>query len=151
MVRILFGIPQGSILGPLLLNIFLVDLFFVVNNIDIASYADDSTPFIVEHNIDNAIAFLEQDSDALLKWFKNNCLKNNVDKCYVLVSINKTVGIKIGDCTIDTGVCEKLLGVKLDVNLNFNNHISDLRKKASRKISALAGVTPIMGLSKKNY
>ena len=63
--------------------------------------------------------------------------------------MNKTVGIKIGDCTIDTGDCEKVLGVKLDVNLNFNNHISDLRKKASRKISALAGVTPIMGLSKK--
>ena len=64
---------------------------------DIGSYADDSTPIIVENNIDNVIASLEQDSDALFNWFKNNRLKNNVDKCHVLVSTNKSVGIEIGD------------------------------------------------------
>ena len=147
--EILFGVPQGSILGPLLFNIFLADLFFVVKDIDIASYADDSTPFIVKNNIDNVIASLEQVSDALFNWFKNNRLKNNVDKCHVLVSTSKPVGIKVGDYTIDNSECEKLLGVKIDVNLNFNDHISDLCKKASRKISALARVTPFMGLSKR--
>ena len=117
--EILFGVPQGSILGPLLFNIFLADLFFVVKDIDIASYADDSTPFIVENNIDNVIASLEQVSDALFNWFKNNRLKNNVDKCHVLVSTNKPVGIKVGDYIIDNSECEKLLGVKINLNLNF--------------------------------
>ena len=121
----------------------------MVKDIDIASYADDSTSFIVENNIDNVIASLEQVSDALFNWFKNNRLKNNVDKCHVLVSRNKPVGIKIGDYTIENSNCEKLLGVKIDANLNFNNHISDLCKKASRKISVLATVTPFMGLSKR--
>ena len=46
MGRNLFGIPQGSILGPLLFNIFLCDLFLIRNYVERASYADDNTPFI---------------------------------------------------------------------------------------------------------
>ena len=69
----------------------------MVKDIDIASYEDDSTPFIVENDIDNVIVSLEQVSDALFNWFKNDHLKNNVDKCQVLVSTNKPVGIEIGD------------------------------------------------------
>ena len=49
--EISFGIPQLSIVGPLLLNIFLVNLFFVMTDIDNASYADDSAPFILEKNV----------------------------------------------------------------------------------------------------
>ena len=128
--EILFGVPQGTILGPLLFNIFLADLFFVVKDIDITSYADDSTPFIVENNINNFIASEEQVSDALFNWFKNNRLTNNVDKCHVLVNTNKPVGIKIGDYTIENSDCEKLLGVKIDANLNFNDLIFDLCEKS---------------------
>ena len=139
--------------GQFLVHFFLIFSwrisFFVVKDIDIASYEDDSTPFIVENDIDNVIVSLKQVSDALLNWFKNDRLKNNVDKCQVLVSTNKPVDIEIGDYTKGNGECEKLLGVTVDVKLNFNDDITDLWKKASRKISALARVTPFMGLSKK--
>ena len=147
--EILFGVPQESILGPLLFNIFLADLFFIIKDIDIASYADDTTPFIVENNIENVIASLEQVSEDLFNWFKNNRLKSNADKCHVLVSTNKSRGVNIGNYTRDNSECEKLFGVKIDVNLNFSDHISDLCKKASRKISALARVTPFMVLEKR--
>ena len=69
----------------------------MVKDVDIASYAGDSTPFIVENNIDNVIASIGQVSDALFNWFENNCLKSNLDKCHALAVTNKSVGIKIGD------------------------------------------------------
>ena len=98
--EILFGVPQGSILAPLLFNIFLADLFFIVKDIDIANYADDTTPLIVEDNIENLIASLEEASNTLFVWFKNNRLKSNPDKCHALISTNRHLDIKIGDYTI---------------------------------------------------
>ena len=59
----------------------------MVKDIDIVSHADDSTPFIMENNIDNVIVSLEQVSHALFNWFKNNSLKSSVDKCHVLVTL----------------------------------------------------------------
>ena len=110
----------------------------MVEDIDITSYVDDSTPFTMENNIDNVIASLEKVSDALFNWFKN------VDKYHVLVSTNKPVGIKIGDYRLDKSECEKI-----NINLTFNDHISELSKKSNRKISALARVSSFIGLSKR--
>ena len=60
--EILFDISQGPILEPILFNIFLTNPFLIVKDIDIASYADDSTLFIVQDNIENLIASLEEAS-----------------------------------------------------------------------------------------
>ena len=94
-MEIVFGVPQGSILGPLLFNIFLADLFFIVNSTDIANYADDNTPYATANDIDSLIASLEEASKSLFTWFDNNFMKSNADKCHLLVSSNEKVTIKI--------------------------------------------------------
>ena len=81
----------------------------------------------------------------LFNCFKNNRFKSIVDKCHVLFSTNRPVGIKIGGNPVDNSECKKLLGVKINVNLYFNEHISELCKKASRD-----SLTLFMGLRKKN-
>ena len=69
-------------------------------------------PFIAENNIDNVIASSVQVSDALFNRFKNNRLKNNIDKCLLLVSTDKSVGIKIRDYTTCNSECVKVLGIR---------------------------------------
>ena len=55
LLEIIFGVPQGSILGPLLFNIFLIHLFFIIEDTDIGSYADDNTPYVIADNTDGVI------------------------------------------------------------------------------------------------
>ena len=143
-LKVVFGIPQGSILGPLLFNIFWADL----NNVDIASYADDNTPHVIADGINGVITSVEKVSKALFEWFENYLLKSNADKCHLLVISSDAVNLRVSEYDIKNSECEKLLGLKFDNKVTFEKHITDICKKASRKIYALARIAPYMDLSK---
>ena len=112
-----WGVPQGSILCPILFNIFLAGLFFIVNSTVIANYADDSTPYATASYIDSLIASLEEPSKSLYTWFDNNLMKSNAGKCHLLVSSDDKGTIKIGSYEIANTKREKHLGVYLNSGL----------------------------------
>ena len=82
----MFGIPQGSILGPLLFNIFLCDLFLITNNTNFASYADDNTPYTTDESAEKVIDKLETEAKSLFNWFSDNQMKTDPDKYHLLIS-----------------------------------------------------------------
>ena len=147
--EIIYGVPQGSILGPLLFNIYICDIFFDIIECDIASYADDNTPYNFDFNLDNVISNLEKSTNSLLNWFRENHMKANADKCHLLVSSDESCTAKIEDFSIKNSTEEKLLGVKFDSNLSFEGHVTSLCKKASQKLHALARISHYMDLNKR--
>ena len=81
-------------------NIFLCDLFLFINDIEIASYAGDNTPYTVYKNPERIIKVVENTSVDLLKWLRNNGMKANADKCHLLVNSKGKVCTKIGSHNI---------------------------------------------------
>ena len=118
--EILFGVPQGFILGLLLFNIFLRDLFFIMNETDFASYADDNTPYKTVNTTDEVIKSLEHYSMMLLKWFSDNQMKAKISKCHLLMNKKDEVTLRIGDTEIKNSEYEKSLGIKVDTKLKLS-------------------------------
>ena len=146
---IVVGVPQGSILGPLLFNIFLCDMFLFCNDIDFASYADDNTPYCIGKTPEEVINQLEKSSKSIFEWFEKNGLKGNPDTCHLLLSKNDNFEANINENRISNTRFEKLHGVTFDNQLNFNHHISKICKTTSNKLHALARVSHYIDEDKK--
>ena len=133
---IICGVTQGSILGLLLFNIFIWNIVF------------NNTPYNFDVILDDVISNLEKSPNSLLNWFRENRMKANADKYHLLVSCDESFTAKIEDFSIKKSTEEKLLGVKLDSNLSFENHVTSLCKKVSEKLHALARISHYIDLNK---
>ena len=109
--------------------------------------------FACEKDLNSLINRLEVDSLLAIEWFENNCMKLNQEKCHLLVSGNKfeNVWAKIGRAKIWESPKQKLLGVVIDRNLNFNDYVSSLCRKAGKKLSALARLSHFVSLKQEDF
>ena len=130
------GAPQNSVLGPILFNIFINDLFFLVEETEVetevCNYADDMTIYVCANNLKHIVFCLETNAQELSKWFLDNNMKLNPDKCHLLIFGEKStdISVQIGATLIRESVEEKLLGITLDKHLYFKSHVNSLCKKA---------------------
>ena len=94
--ELLLGVPQGSVLGPLLFNIYLNDLMWFIDG-DVTNYADDTTPHECSEFLDTLKIKLKNDSTNALNWFKNNYMKLNADKCNLVPTSVTFLDIEVSE------------------------------------------------------
>ena len=106
--------------------------------------------YTCEEDLNSLIKRLEHDSLLAIEWFRNNNMKLNQDKCDLLVSGYKheNVWAQIGDEVIWRSIKQKLLGLQIDRNLNFNEYVSSLCKKAGKKLSVFARISRALNREK---
>ena len=141
---VISGIPQGSVLGPLLFVIYINDLPDVVKS-NILLFADDTKIFNKVSSVDDAIS-LQKDIDALNRWSDIWLLRFNTDKCHVLTigkfeNIAHTHRYTLYGDELDHVFEEKDLGVTIDMELTFEEHVATKVKKANS----------IMGLIRRSF
>ena len=137
--------PQGSILGPLLFNIFTNDLFLELGNAcNLYNFADDNTigswnpePLLVKYE-------LESNSANALAWFSENGMSANASKSDALLfkygNRNEEIKLSVDGSDISLSKQAKLLGLTFDEKLTFDVHVNNICKKASRQISAISRI-----------
>ena len=125
------------------------DLFYFLEGVAVASYADDTTLYTANKTNDLVIKEIERFSEVLFKWFDLNYMKINSGKSHIMFSGNDNVIANIDNHTIISENKNELLGIILDAKLSFEDHINNLRKKASQKLNALARIAPYMCLEKR--
>ena len=100
-----------------------------MEDLDIASYADDTTIYTVSEKKESVIRALETSLLLLFGWFNNNFMKVNSDKSHLIISCAEATTAMIDGLPIDSSKTEVLLGITIDRELKFDDHVNRLCKK----------------------
>ena len=98
-------------MGPLLFNIYISDLFLFLDDDNVASYADDTTPYTMKENTLQVLKKIEDKAGCVFNWFSANYFKANPKKSHFLLTSNEQVNSNLDNLIIKTSKSEKLLGI----------------------------------------
>ena len=145
------GVPQGSILGPLLFLIYVNDIANCLNHSKVIVFADDTTIFSSSKSIHSLYKNVNADLAELSNWFRANKLALNVNKSnYMLFRSNATLDthvgniLKIGPDEIEHKTSCKFLGIIIDNQLRWNDHINYINVQISRSVYILKSVKHVL-------
>ena len=114
------GAPQGSILGPILFNIFINYLFLFINKAKLANLADDNTIYANSAEMETLLDILEKESETAIKWFKQNGMIVNPDKFQAMVlgrhKQKEKINLKVNGAEIKGQNSVTLLGVEIEMS-----------------------------------
>ena len=137
------GVPQGSILGPLLFILYINDLDTVSNQLKFIMFADDTNIFISGHNLDDLTKTANNELNEISDWFSANLLSLNIKKTnYILFGHKKLADISlvIKNEKLMRVYETKFLGIIIQSNLKWNTHIRLLQNKISKTVGILSRV-----------
>ena len=147
------GVPQGSILGPLLFNIFMNDLFLFIEKCHLYNYADDNSLDSSSENLTDVLYNLRHDGRNAIEWFAKNGMQANPDKFHFMLfspTPSEQQALQLCDGTHLMSETEvTVLGVTIDDRLCFSQHISSCCKKAARQLNALARISRHLNINSR--
>ena len=149
--EIIAGVPQGSILGPLLFNIFLNDLFLYPQETFLSNYADDNTLYSIGNTIEGVKKALSNDFRIIQNWFHENLMVLNAKKCHYMCfgTSSENDDFIFDGIKLPNSCEEKILGVIIDDDLKFDPHIRSMCKKAAQKLEVLNRISSSLDPEKK--